>query len=77
MSAYAVILLHGFARANAVKRIRLRDGEPLVLSFVRGHDYHLFLSHVWSTGQDSNATMCGEDSNWRRISLANQCGSHP
>mmetsp|Transcript_29917 Transcript_29917/g.73590 ORF Transcript_29917/g.73590 Transcript_29917/m.73590 type:complete len:195 (-) Transcript_29917:947-1531(-) len=57
MSAYAVILLHGFARANAVKRIRLRDGEPLVLSFVRGHDYHLFLSHVWSTGQDSNATI--------------------
>eukprot|EP00966_Prymnesium_polylepis_P333821 7389237-Prymnesium_polylepis.2 len=46
MSAYAVILLHGFARANAVKRIRLRDGEPLVLSFVRGHDYHLFLSRA-------------------------------
>ena len=38
--------------------IRLKStGKAPVLSLGEGQKWHLFLSHIWSTGQDANATI--------------------
>ena len=38
--------------------IRLsKTGQPPELTLKKGHKWHLFLSHIWSTGQDANATI--------------------
>ena len=38
--------------------IRLKStGKVPVLSLGEAHRWHLFLSHIWSTGQDANATI--------------------
>ena len=38
--------------------IRLQEtGKVPELSFGEGQKWHLFLSHIWSTGQDANATI--------------------
>ena len=38
--------------------IRLQStGDAPALSLGEGQKWHLFLSHIWSTGQDANATI--------------------
>ena len=34
-----------------------RTGQPIVLSLERGRKFHLFLSHIWGTGQDQVAAI--------------------
>ena len=34
-----------------------RTGQPVVLSLERGRKFHLFLSHIWGTGQDQVAAI--------------------
>ena len=45
-------------REKGVPSIRLRgSGDVPQLTLHEGHRYHLFNSHVWSTGQDVAATI--------------------
>ena len=46
------------AAAARKPTIRLQEtGNVPELSFGEGQKWHLFLSHIWSTGQDANATI--------------------
>ena len=49
---------HQILQAARVPTIRLqRTGEPPELPFAKGNRWHMFLSHIWATGQDQCATI--------------------
>ena len=51
-------LVHNAAREGRVPMIRVEaTGETPELSLHEGHRFHLFNSHIWSTGQDAVATI--------------------
>eukprot|EP00964_Phaeocystis_antarctica_P058161 scaffold34484_cov63-Phaeocystis_antarctica.AAC.6 len=62
---FAVLLLYGFLAAkqfssasSVLPSIRLvATGRVPELKLEKRHRYHLFLSHVWSSGQDQMATL--------------------
>ena len=62
---FAVLLLYGFLAAkqfssasSVLPSIRLvANGRVPELKLEKRHRYHLFLSHVWSSGQDQMATL--------------------
>jgi len=58
-SAMALVLIFYpllFARIPA--RIQVKQtGKSVVLSLEEGHKFHIFLSHVWRTGQDQTAAI--------------------
>jgi hypothetical protein len=52
------ILVFLLINAGLIQHIRLRTtGRPPQLILEEGQNFHLFLSHIWSTGQDAVATM--------------------
>ena len=51
-------LLYNIVEQGRVATIRLRDtGKPPELTLRKGQRFHLFNSHIWSTGQDVAATV--------------------
>ena len=52
------ILIHHTAREGSVHQILIEaTKKPPELTLREGQHYHLFNSHIWSTGQDAVATI--------------------
>ena len=58
---YGMMVIVIVASLVFVRRLPLihdaANGRPVVLSLERQHKYHLFLSHIWGSGQDQVATI--------------------
>jgi hypothetical protein len=68
IEAFVVVRIVSKDRRTSTIRLRY-DREPPELSLETDQSYHVFLSHVWSTGQDAVATYAARDSNlYRRFS---------
>ena len=53
-----VLAIHKFASSSALPSIRLvSNGNVPELKMQPEHKFHLFLSHIWSSGQDQMATV--------------------
>jgi len=58
LSVEVMIMFYTFTRSMRVRALRVMGtGRLPELTLLKGHKYHLFLSHVWSTGQDAVATI--------------------
>eukprot|EP00964_Phaeocystis_antarctica_P025281 scaffold14193_cov85-Phaeocystis_antarctica.AAC.3 len=55
---YATLAAHQFSTSAVLPSVRLvATGQVPELKLEASHRYHLFLSHVWSSGQDQMATV--------------------
>ena len=56
--SFAALLVYQVVTAQPVRELRLVwSGEPPELSLFDGLKWHLFLSHIWSSGQDQVALI--------------------
>ena len=50
-------LVQGLAADKRLKTLRIEGGAMPELTLSKEHSYHLFLSHIWSSGQDQVAVV--------------------
>ena len=51
-----MIVIEAF-RQTKDRTLRLRDGKRPPVTLAGEHQYHAFVSHIWSTGQDQAAVI--------------------
>ena len=51
-----MIVIEAF-RQTKDRTLRLRDGKRPPITLAGEHQYHAFVSHIWSTGQDQAAVI--------------------
>ena len=55
-----VVLLHEVVRDWRQPKLRYKDsGVPVLLPLPEGKTHHLFISHIWTTGQDQARVLQG------------------